>query len=112
MTIERGTTQEVAITIKGWNLTGCGIYVTFKQGSNSVTKNVMDSVTYANNATKIVLTLTQRETLSFEDKRSGLVQVRWIDASGTTYKTKTAEFDVDVLLYDAVLTYEGSDGSG
>lgn len=112
MTIERGTTQEVTITIKGWNLTGCDIYATFKQGSNSVTKNVMESVTYSNNATKIVLTLTQRETMSFDDKRSGLVQVRWIDASGTAYKTKTAGFDVDVLLYDDVISYEGSDGSG
>lgn len=112
MTIERGTTQEVTITIKGWDLTGCDIYATFKQGSNSVTKNEMESVTYANNATKIVLVLTQKETMSFDNKRSGLVQVRWVDSSGAAYKTKTAEFDVDVLLYEAVLTYEGSDGGG
>ena len=69
----------------------------------------MDSVTYANNATKIVLTLTQQETLTFEDKKSGLVQVRWIDASGDAHKTKTAKFDVDELLYEAVLTKEADD---
>lgn len=109
MTIERGTTQEVTITIIGWNLTGCDIYVTFKQGARKVTRKTMDSVTYANNATKIVLTLTQQETLTFEDKKSGLVQVRWIDASGDAHKTKTAKFDVDELLYEAVLTKEADD---
>lgn len=109
MTIERGTTQEVTITIIGWNLTGCDIYVTFKQGTRKVTRKTMDSVTYANNATKIVLTLTQQETLTFEDKKSGLVQVRWIDASGDAHKTKTAKFDVDELLYEAVLTKEADD---
>lgn len=109
MTIERGTTQEVTITIIGWNLTGCDIYVTFKQGARKVTRKTMDSVTYANNATKIVLTLTQQETLTFEDKKSGLVQVRWVDASGDAHKTKTAKFDVDELLYEAVLTKEADD---
>lgn len=109
MTIERGTTQEVTITIIGWNLTGCDIYVTFKQGARKVTRKTMDSVTYANNATKIVLTLTQQETLTFEDKKSGLVQVRWIDASGDAHKTQTARFDVDELLYEAVLTKEADD---
>ena len=69
----------------------------------------MDSVTYANNATKIVLTLTQQETLTFEDKKSGLVQVRWVDASGDAHKTQTARFDVDELLYEAVLTKEADD---
>lgn len=109
MTIERGTTQEVTITIIGWNLTGCDIYVTFKQGARKVTRKTMDSVTYANNATKIVLTLTQQETLTFEDKKSGLVQVRWVDASGDAHKTQTAKFDVDELLYEAVLTKEADD---
>jgi len=103
MTIERGTTQEVTITIKGWDLTGCDIYATFKQGSNSVTKNVMDSVTYANNATKIVLTLTQKETLSFDNNSSGFIQARWMDANGKAHKTNAAPFNVDVCLWDAVL---------
>ncbi len=111
MTIERGTTQEITITIKGWNLNDCDIYVTFKQGDRKVTKKKMDSVTYANNATKLVLTLTQKETLTFEDKRSGLVQVRWIEASGDAHKTLTAPFDVDELLYEAVLEKD-ADGDG
>lgn len=106
MTIERGTTQEVTITIRGWDLTASDIYVTFKQGAKAVTKKTMNSVTYADSATKIVLTLTQTETLSFEDKKSGLIQVRWIDAAGSAHKTKTAKFDVDELLYEAVLTKE------
>lgn len=38
MTIERGTTQEITITIKGWDLTECDIYATFKQGAKSLTK--------------------------------------------------------------------------
>ncbi len=103
MTIERGTTQEVRITIKGWDLTSCDIYVTFKQGAKSVTKKTMDSVVFSNNATKIVLTLTQQETMAFDNNKSGLVQARWIDQNGIARKTKTAAFDVDLLLYEAVL---------
>lgn len=103
MTIERGTTQEVIVTIRGWDLTACDIYVTFKQEKVSITKKHMDSVTYANGATKIVLTLSQSETIMFEPKRAGLVQARWIDANGEANKTKTAGFDVDELLYEAVL---------
>lgn len=103
MTIERGTTQEITITVKGWDLTGSDIYVTFKQGKYMLTKRSMESVTYANRATKIVLILSQSDTLIFESRKSGLIQVRWIDASGDAKKTKTAEFDVDDLLYEAVL---------
>lgn len=106
MTIERGTTQEVTITIRGWNLTDSDIYVTFKQGAKVLTKKTMDTVTYSNNATRIVLTLTQADTMSFEDKKSGLVQARWIEPNGTAHKTKTARFGVDELLYEAVLVKE------
>ena len=109
MTIERGTTQEVTITIIGWNLTGCDIYVTFKQGARKVTRKTMDSVTYANNATKIVLTLTQQETLTFEDKKSGLVQLRWVEPDGSARKSRTAPFEVDELLYEAVLVKDDDD---
>lgn len=111
MTIESGTTQEVTITIKGWDLTGCDIYVTFKQDAKSVTKKTLDSVTYANRETKIVLTLSQEETMSFDENRKGRVQVRWIDASGDAHKTQTAQFDVDELLYKAVLVKD-DDGDG
>lgn len=111
MTIERGTTQEITITIKGWDLTECDIYATFKQGAKSLTKKTMDSITFANNATKIVLTLNQEETMCFENQKSGLVQVRWIDALGRVNKTKTAPFDVDELLYEAILVRD-ADGDG
>ena len=103
MTIERGTTQEITVTIRGWDLTGCDIYVHFKQGSKAVTKKDMDSVAFTDNATKIVLTLTQQETMSFDNNRAGLVQARWIDSNGKARKTKTAPFEVDELLYEAVL---------
>lgn len=111
MTIERGTTQEITITIKGWDLTGCDIYATFKQGAKSLTKKTMDSISFANNATKIILTLNQEETMYFENQKSGLVQVRWIDALERVNKTKTAPFDVDELLYEAILVRD-ADGDG
>lgn len=111
MTIERGTTQEITITIKGWDLTECDIYATFKQGAKCLTKKTMDSISFANNATKIVLTLNQEETMYFENQKSGLVQVRWIDALGRVNKTKTAPFDVDELLYEAILVRD-ADGDG
>ena len=103
MTIERGTTQEIRITIKGWDLTGSDIYVTFKQGARILTKNIMDSVTFDNGVTTIILTLTQQETLSFDNNRTGQIQARWIDSNGKVNKTNAATFHVDVCLWNAVL---------
>ena len=107
MTIERGTTQDVTITIRGWDLTSSDIYVTFKQGAKVLTKKTMNSVSYANSVSTIVLTLSQSETLYFDDNRAGEIQVRWIDASGTAKKTKTAPFNVDVCLYEAEIEKAG-----
>ena len=108
MTIERGTTQDVTITIRGYDLTSSDIYVTFKQGAKILTKKTMTSVSYANSVTTIVLTLSQAETLYFENNKSGDLQVRWVDSNGNAKKTKTATFNVDVCLYDAEI--EKDDG--
>ena len=106
MTIERGTTQLITITIKGWDLTGCDIYVTFKQGNNALTKTTMDSVVYANNETKLKLTLSQGDTLRFADNSDGQLQVRWIDSNGSALKTKVATFRTDEALYDKAIEWE------
>lgn len=111
MIIERGTTQEVRITIKGWDLTGSDIYVTFKQGARALNKKNMESVTYADRKTTIVLVLSQEDTMFFPDNSAGKIQVRWVDASGDAHKTETADFSTDVLLYDAVIEKE-DDGDG
>lgn len=111
MTIERGTTQDIKITVKGWDLTEADIFVTFKQGTKSLTTSETNSVTYADRATAIRLTLTQEQTMMFKEDDVGLVQVRWIGADGYARKTKTAPFNVDKLLYEAVLTKE-ADGDG
>lgn len=110
MTIERGTTQEVRITIKGWDLSSSDIYVTFKQGARALTKKTMESVTFSNNQTIIVLVLSQEDTMFFPDNSAGKIQVRWVDASGDAHKTETADFNTDTLLYDAVLVRDDDDG--
>lgn len=107
LVIERGTAQEIRITVKGWDLSASDVYVTLKQDTGKMlTRNTVDSVTYTNNQSLITLTLTQKETMMFEEKRSGKVQVRWIGADGKPHKTKTAPFIADELLYDAVLVRE------
>ena len=107
MTIERGTTQLITITIKGWDLTGCDIYVTFKQGNNVLTKTTMDSVVYANNQTKLKVTLTQGDTLRFADNADGQLQVRWVGSDGDARKTKVAPFRTDEALYEKTIEWEG-----
>lgn len=109
MTIERGTTQDVRITIKGYDLTGCDIFVTFTQGgAKKLTKTSMTSVSYANSVSTIVVTLSQEETLYFDENKSGKIQVRWINSEGVAKKTKTATFDADECLYEAVLEWDDS----
>lgn len=110
MTIERGTTQDVRITIKGYDLTDSDIFVTFKQGANTLTKKNLTSVTYSDRKTVIVVTLSQAETMYFDNNSSGKIQVRWIDIGGMAYKTKTADFHVDELLYEAVIEKDDDDG--
>ena len=108
MTIERGTTQDVRITIKGYDLTGCDIFVTFTQGSAKKLTKKNISVSYANSDSTIMVTLSQEETLYFEENKSGKIQVRWIDSEGVAKKTKTATFNADECLYDAVLEWDDS----
>ena len=111
MTIERGTTQTIKITIKGWDLTNSDVYVTFKQGTKKLTRKDIADATYSNRTSVITLTLSQQETMSFKEDEQGLIQVRWIGDDGIAHKTKTAPFNVDTLLYEAVLTKE-ADGDG
>ena len=101
MTIERGTTQTIKISIKGWDLTSSDIYVTFKQGTRKLTRKDITDVTYSNRTSVIHLTLSQQETMQFKESEQGLVQVRWIGEDGFAHKTKTAPFNVDKLLYEA-----------
>ena len=105
LVIERGTTQEIKITIKGWDLSVCSnVRVTFKQDTGAfLTRNTFTSIEFANNSSVIKLELSQRETLMFKGNRTGKVQVRWLDANGKARKTKTAEFTADECLDDAIL---------
>jgi hypothetical protein len=112
MTIERGTTQAIDITIRGWDLTGCNIYTTFKQGKKILTKDAANNVTYTNNATKFSVTLSQSETMMFEENAKGKAQVRWVNAGGAAYKTKPAEFNTDELLYEKLLVFKEDGGDG
>lgn len=112
LVIERGTAQEIRITVKGWDLSASDVYVTFKQDTGkSLTRNTMTSVTYANNKSVIVLTLTQRETMIFDEKREGKLQVRWVDHDGEPHKTEAAPFTTDELLYNVVLE-KAADANG
>ena len=110
--IERGTVQEIRITIRGLDLSESDVYVTFKQDTGkSLTRDTMTSVVYSDNRTVITLTLTQKETMLFDDNRPGKVQVRWVDAQGNAHKTKTAPFVADELLYNVVLERSGDDNA-
>ena len=102
-TIERGTTQDIRITVRGVDLSECEVFVTFKQDLLTLTKHDSLSMSYSDNKTQILLTLTQEETLKFKDNRDGEVQLRWLFGNGKAGKTKTKPFNVGKVLYDAVL---------
>lgn len=102
-TIERGTTQDIRITVRGVDLSDCEVFVTFKQDTLSLTKHDTLSIEYAEGKTQILLTLAQEETLKFKENREGEVQLRWLFGNGKAGKTKTKPFTVGKVLYDAVL---------
>ena len=106
MRIERGTTQDIRITMRNIDLSESDLYVTFKQGPVTLTKHDTLSVSFEDNKTVILVSLSQEETLSFRDNAKGEIQARWRTPNGHVGKSNIKPFDVGRVLYEAVLSGE------
>lgn len=103
--MRRGTTPVICLTVQGYDLTGCKVYATLKQGNYTLTKTGNNlTITTMGGNTCVTFTLTQAETLELK-RGSASVQIRWIDSNGIALATDIQEINVDIILLDGVITY-------
>lgn len=104
--MRRGTTPLVSLVVYGYDLTGCAIYATIKQGQNLITKTNEDlTVEAVGSDTAISYGLTQEDTLSLTQGKAS-IQIRWIDSEGVALATNISEIQIDGILLDGVIAYE------
>ena len=107
----QGTTPAVTFTIKGFDLSGMTVYVTFKSATDILTKSAPDVIVSYDSEEEestVVCKLTQAETLGM-NKGSVKAQIRFIDSSGNAYATSKAVIQMNDVLYRAVITYSGDE---
>ena len=105
----QGTTPALTFEIEGFNAVGMTPYVSFKRGSDVLTKTGSDvTVVYDSDNEKsvIVCQLSQEETLSMK-QGSAVVQMRFIDSNNLAYATDKADLDVDSVIYKEIIRYGG-----
>lgn len=105
----QGTTPALTFEIEGFNAVGMTPFVTFKRGSDILTKTGGDvTIVYDSDNEKsvIVCQLSQEETLAMK-RGSAKVQMRFIDSNNLAYATDEADVDVERVLYQEIIRYGG-----
>lgn len=109
----QGTTPSVIGEIKGYDLTGSTVYVSFKQGNRDVlTKSGADvTVLYdgESDTSTVICALTQEETLEMK-QGSTLVQIRFIYENGQAFATNKQPLKIESVLLQEVIAYIGGGG--
>ena len=101
METRRGTTPEIVCTIDGIpNLEVCDtIWITMKQGSLEITKEKGDLTISGNEAS---FTLSQEETLKFNDRGNVSIQLRALIGSEAV-ASDIRTFSVGAILKDSII---------
>lgn len=106
----QGTTPALTLNVEGANLTDKTIFVTIRCGNYTMTASGDDvAVSYAEGVSTVVIRLTQQQTLQMRES-TATVQIRFVDENGNADATSKATFDVESVLYHAVIEYEGGEG--
>lgn len=103
--MKQGTTPTIPLTVKDHDLSGCRVYVAFRNGRHLLEKTNEDmTVTYADPDTILAVRLTQEETLQFS---VGTIQVdvRWVNESGEAWGTDIATLNVSEAILKRVIDY-------
>lgn len=96
------TTPTHTIRIHGIDLTGCRVFVDYRQGCWELHKEA-EYVAFEDGVTTIRVTLSQRESGSFKPDSKVSMQVNWLYADGSRDATIVREFDNLRNLYEKVL---------
>ena len=100
------TTPTISLIVEGADITAHDIYVTLEQGTNELIKKGSDlNVSTEEDGTKIIFTLTQEESASFDYNNRAAVQVNWITSQGVRSATEIKSIGVMRNLLDKVVNY-------
>lgn len=101
------TTPTITLEVEGVDLTqNQDVYVTMLQGNTELQKTGEDlDISYAQEKSTIVLSLTQEESADFQPSRTVQVQVNWITDEGERGATNIATIKVFRNLLDEVISY-------
>lgn len=101
--MRRGTTPVLTINVNGIDVSEfSSIYITFEQGAKEITKEI-DDVTLDTENNRIIVSLSQSETLSFKDGELK-VQLRAITNQGKAVASTIKKLDVGHILKEGVIT--------
>ena len=104
----RGTTPIYTLTIDGYDLTEYTVYVTIRNNTTITLTGDRPSIASSGSgqtlASAVVFELTQEETLALKTG-AGMVQMRFIDQSGTALATDIAQIRIEPVLYERVIEY-------
>lgn len=106
--MRRGTTPDYLLTVAGYDLTECTVYVTLKQGAQLITfTGDRLSVSWDSdaNTSSVTFGLTQEETLGLKQGNAE-IQIRFINAEGEALATQIRAIPVLPVLFEEVIEYD------
>ena len=101
--MRRGTTPTFNIECDV-DLTGYTIFVTLEQGNKEFTLTPECEAT--EDGCVLSVTLTQEQTLVFNDRGAASMQVRAIDQAGLAIASNIMPVDIGKILLDGVIAYD------
>lgn len=102
--MRRWTTPTHELVVEGVDLTGCDVYVDYKQGSR--TRRVKCEPEYDGSDTVLEVTWTQEQSAVFKPGEVE-VQVNWITEAGDRDATKIATFEATRNLLNEEVAFDG-----
>ena len=103
--MRRYTTPTLTVQIQGADLTGCDIWLTFRQGRNEISVKEFESVEIGEDATTLTLSLSQIQTAQFETNSHVYVQANVVDPNGYRAATDIGEVAFGRQLLEVVKTH-------
>lgn len=101
--MRRGTTPTFNIECDV-DLAGYTIFVTLEQGNKELTLTPECEAT--EDGCVLSVTLTQEQTLVFDDRGAASMQVRAIDQAGLAIASNIMPVDIGKILLDGVIAYD------
>lgn len=98
----RGTTPTNTIT-SDVDLRDMRVYVTYQQNKVNVIEKTNEGISIESD--KVLIPLTQADTLKLDPRHGVLVQIRAITASGVTIASNVMQTTVEDILKDGEIAY-------